>query len=154
VTRRRGFTLTELLILVSVIGLLVALLPPSIGSAMRAARRVKCMANLRQSGVLITSYMNDYDGRFPAFPESWDPLAISDRGKGIGLWRMLGERGNFEVPSPQAGLVPSHIGVCPSDPADDLNAGRYGYSYIYQVGLFLIGSRDPAVDPSLALGRV
>jgi prepilin-type N-terminal cleavage/methylation domain-containing protein/prepilin-type processing-associated H-X9-DG protein len=71
---RRGFTLVELLVVIAVIGALVALLLPAVQSAREAARRTRCLNNLKQLALAAQQYHNAA-GRFPAGLVSADPEA-------------------------------------------------------------------------------
>jgi len=62
---RKAFTLIELLVVIAIIAILAAILFPVFGRARENARRSSCQSNLKQIGLGITQYMQDYDERFP-----------------------------------------------------------------------------------------
>ena len=64
--KRSGFTLVELLVVISIIAVLAALLMPALDKARESARRVGCANNLHQIIVAAYSYATDYDGSLPA----------------------------------------------------------------------------------------
>jgi len=59
--KNRGFTLIELLVVIAIIGILAALLLPTLQKARERARQTRCMVNLKQIYVALTEYANDYD---------------------------------------------------------------------------------------------
>jgi len=59
-----GFSLLELLVVISVIALIMAILVPALQRVRRQAAGVVCISNLRQWGVIYSSYTADHDGRY------------------------------------------------------------------------------------------
>lgn len=66
-SHKSAFTLVELLVVISVIGVLVALLLPAIQSARAAARRNNCKSNMKQIGLAMDMYLQSKGtkARFP-----------------------------------------------------------------------------------------
>ena len=72
-----AFTLVELLVVLAIIAVLTALLLPALSQARHQARRAACGANLRQVGVAIHLYGNDFGDTIP-FGPSGRPITGSN----------------------------------------------------------------------------
>jgi prepilin-type N-terminal cleavage/methylation domain-containing protein/prepilin-type processing-associated H-X9-DG protein len=74
---RAGFTLIELLVVIAIIAILASILFPVFGRARENARKSSCMSNLKQIGLGVMQYSQDFDERFPYATHNSPPLTIN-----------------------------------------------------------------------------
>lgn len=75
--RTTGFSLIELLVVLSIIGLLISLLIPAVQAARESARKLKCQSNLRQ----LALGLNAYHASCKAFPPAMN-IVVNETGPG------------------------------------------------------------------------
>ena len=133
--RRRvpsGFSLLELLVVISIVAILIGLLLPSLRLVRAQAQRAQCGSNLRQLGLANIAYGNEHDGRFaPGASRFLDNL---DRWHGHrdSIYERFVPKGG--ALSPFLGPIGA-VGKCPtfapdrSQAGDDFEAGSGGYGY-------------------------
>ena len=99
---RKAFTLIELLVVIAIIGILAAILFPVFARARENARRTSCLSNLKQIGLGIMQYTQDYDERYPL--SMWESPATFGVGSGGASGRTF-----IEQPAPRNLSTPSGV---------------------------------------------
>jgi len=83
--RRSGMTIIELLVVISITGVLVAMLLPAIQAAREAARRAQCRNHLRQIGLALNSYHATHN----TFPPGRLRTLVDGQGRGFSAYAFL-----------------------------------------------------------------
>jgi len=136
-----GFTLIELLVVIAIIGLLLAILLPSLGKARALGRRVSCGSNLRQLSLAWNAYLLDHNGRF---------YQAGNANVNFGGWRgykdwwprplnryVLSDSNNVTEQDAHVFRCPADRGGAPGAYLREKTCLAHGTSY--QTNIFLIG---------------
>jgi prepilin-type N-terminal cleavage/methylation domain-containing protein len=118
---RKGFTLIELLVVIAIIAILAAMLLPALSRAREKARRAVCINNLKQIGLAIKMYAQDFDGWYPANDYIINTSTVLTDSARYGLVPILTDNGYIND---------RDIFHCPSD---RINFKSWGTSYMYLV---------------------
>lgn len=103
---KKGFTLIELLVVVSVIAVLMAILMPALNLARDQGRRAGCMSNMRQVGVALVMYQNEYERTPPKTQAVFDYASPASQDNILKLLRPMLSASDPETATP--------VYVCPS----------------------------------------
>ena len=154
--RKNGFTLVELLVVISIIALLISLLLPALAKARQLAVRIEGAANMQQIGIALHEYASEYRGQYPlantavpnfadandgtAYNQFYAPLA----GLSALYVSSYGYIANQPLINPQAGVLPDTAAglsllFCP-----DTNSG-FTQAYMMNPGYGYYNSQGSAI---------
>ena len=107
-SRKRAFTLIELLVVIAIIAILAAILFPVFAQARESARLTSCLSNMRQLGLALRMYSQDYDETYPNIYQGW--------GQGTNYQEGWQWRNAIQPYTKNKGIM-----KCPSNPTSDPN---------------------------------
>jgi prepilin-type N-terminal cleavage/methylation domain-containing protein/prepilin-type processing-associated H-X9-DG protein len=137
---RFGFTLIELLVVIAIIAILAAILFPVFARARENARRTSCLSNMKQLGLGLMMYVQDYDEMYMLGGTVVEGLPQAGFTANVNWWR-------FRL---QPYTKNWQVFRCPSspsneDPSDSRLQFLYHYGYNYQIaGKSMATVQEPA----------
>jgi prepilin-type N-terminal cleavage/methylation domain-containing protein len=95
--QRKGFTLVELLVVITIIGILIAILLPAVFGALEQAHKAQCAANLKQIGEALVTYESNSRGPWPL------AMIFTGSGTKTDSWDKVGNTRSGDATTPDVG---------------------------------------------------
>jgi prepilin-type N-terminal cleavage/methylation domain-containing protein len=129
--RKHAFTLVELLVVISIIGVLIGILLPVLASTRKSVQKTTCAGNLRQVGIAVQAHRTDHKDRLPVarympepflsvdedppFPEAMKGYLPSDGEKTNTVWRCPDDEVVYDLCGTSYDYVSMFSGLRPKD---------------------------------------
>jgi prepilin-type N-terminal cleavage/methylation domain-containing protein/prepilin-type processing-associated H-X9-DG protein len=126
--KRRGFTLIELLVVIAIIAILAAILFPVFAKAREKARQITCASNLKQLGLAMVQYMQDYD---EIYPGAWQNSSNGGRTEWEGnIYSYTKSKAVYDCPDEPTHVNNDSTTNCTNNPNTCTTTTDYGYNDI------------------------
>ena len=135
---KTGFTLIELLVVIAIIAILAALLFPVFAKAREKGRQSACTSNMKQLGLAVLQYAQDYD----EFPPSGIIMGLASPAGGTPNWNVTADTlGQGWANQLYTYIKSTGVYVCGDDPNGRVGT-NYPISYAYNNNLLLGTAND------------
>ena len=142
--KNRGFTLIELLVVIAIIGILAALLLPTLQKARERARQTRCMINLKEIYRAMGAYANDYDGVIVPY---WDNVMPTWEDKLKDYTRGHGEHHGYRHKLDHSSFYEYMLFYCPTRHAMGHRFSNSGWYTNYAANVRVMRRPEEEDDP-------